>query len=158
MVNNLDLESFEKAKNTLDKSWSNFLELNYIQQDEIKPDPRSGIRNYGILFWYQYFSKRQLLVFANIIKNIKKICEKIPDKEYQKVIATYLTLLLGKHLDANSLGVHWHTGTDGPEFTLSFRRTNFVFNHAEPNPFAKIRGNLYSILGDLVTGIEFCVK
>jgi adenine-specific DNA methylase len=158
LANKLDLESFEKAQNTLDESWNNFLDLNYIPQDEIKPDPRSGIRNYGILFWHQYFSKRQLLVFANIIKKIKKICKKIPDKEYQKVIATYLTLLLGKHLDANSLGVHWHTGTDGPEFTLSFRRTNFVFNHAEPNPFAKIRGNLYSILDDLVTGIEFCVK
>lgn len=156
LANRKDLEQFENAQKYLEKNWQEFLDLKYIPQDEIKPDPRSGIKNYGIIIWHQYFSQRQLLVFATLIKNIKKICQEIPDKEYRKVIATYLSFILGKHLDANSLGVHWHTGSENTEFTLSFRRTNFVFNHAEPNPFAKVRGNLYSILEDIVNSIKFC--
>ena len=156
LATNNDIESFEKSQKYLDQYWQEFLDLKYIPQDEIKPDPRSGIRNYGINFWHQYFSKRQLLVFATLTRNIKKICQEIQDKEYKKVIATYLSFILGKHLDANSLGVHWHTGTENPEYTLSFRRTNFVFNHAEPNPFAQVRGNLYSILEDVVNSIKFC--
>ena len=156
LANKKDLEQFENAQKYLEKNWQEFLDLKYIPQDKISPDPRSGIKNYGITIWHQYFSKRQLLVFATLIKNIKKICQGITDEEYQKVIATYLSFILGKHLDANSLGVHWHTGTENPEFTLSFRRTNFVFNHAEPNPFVKVRGNLYSILEDVVNSIKFC--
>jgi len=156
LANKKDLESFENAQKYLENNWQNYLDSKYIPQDEIKPDPRSGIRNYGITIWHQYFSQRQLLVFATLVKNIKKICQEISDKEYQKVIVTYLSFILGKHLDANSLGVHWHTGSENPEFTLSFRRTNFVFNHAEPNPFTKVRGNLYSILDDIVNSIKFC--
>jgi len=151
-----DIQRFQDAQHKLDEKWNELSSL--IPQDEISSDPRSGIRNYGILFWHQYFSKRQQLVFATLIKNIKKICKEIQDKEYQKVIATYLSFLLGKHIDANSYGVHWHTGTEGPELTLSFRRTNFVFNHAEPNPFAQIRGNLYSILDEIAGSIQFCIQ
>ena len=154
----LDLNSYETAQNFIDKNWDKYVELDHIPLDEIKSDPRSGIKNYGIVHWYQYFSKRQLLVFVTLIENIERILTKIPDEEYRKVIATYLTLILGKHLDANSYGVHWHTGTDGPELTLAFRRTNFVFNHAEPNPFGKIRGNLQSILNDIVNAVKFCVN
>ena len=148
----------EGAQNVIDKNWDRYVKADYLPLEEIKPDPRSGIRNYGILYWYQYFSKRQLLVFVTLIENIEKITKRITNEEYRKVITTYLTLILGKQLDANSYGVHWHTGTDGPELTLAFRRTNFVFNHAEPNPFGKVRGNLYSILNDIVNGVKFCVN
>jgi putative DNA methylase len=156
LSNKKDLELFHNAKSNLKENWQELLDFGYVPQEEINPDPRSGLKNYGITLWHQYFSSRQLLVFSTLIKNIKKISQQIPDKEYQKVIATYLSFILGKHLDANSLGVHWHTGSENPEYTLSFRRTNFVFNHAEPNPFVKIRGNLYSILDDVVNSIKFC--
>ena len=154
LANKQDMESFEKSETFLKQNWDKYSK--HIPDDEIKPDPRSGIRNYGITHWSEYFSSRQLLVFSTLIKNIKNICQDISDKQYQKVIATYLSFMMGKHLDANSYGVHWHNSSEGPEFTLSFRRTNFVFNHAEPNPFAKVRGNLYSILDEITNSIQYC--
>lgn len=158
IVNKEDEVTFGNTEEFIKNNWTYLINSKFIPIDEIKPDPRSGIRNYGINYWHQYFSARQLVVFSSLIKNIHKVCDTIQDNEYRKVIVTYLSFLLGKHLDANSLGVHWHTGTEGPELTLSFRRTNFVFNHAEPNPFGTARGNLSSTLDDIVKAVKFCTE
>lgn len=148
--------SFQQAVNHLQNIWHDLETL--IPNEQIRPDPRSGLRNFGITQWSDYFTKRQLLVNLTILQNIQKTCQQIPDPEYQKAIVTYFGLFLCRLVDSNSLGTHWHTGTDGPELTLAFRRPNFVFNTAEPNPFSTVRSNLKAILDGIVSGVKFCLE
>ena len=152
----IDIENNKKSIDFLKNNLESFLLEDLVPIENIKPDPRSGIINHGIVSWQNYFGDRQLLAQITILKNIREFCSQIKDKQYQKAIITSLSFMLSKHVDANSLGVHWHTGAEGPELTLAFRRPNFVYNHAESNPFSKARGNLYSILDEICNAIKFC--
>ena len=151
-----DLRSFQQAVNYLQNTWQDLEKL--IPNEQIPQDPRSGLRNFGIVQWSDYFTKRQLLVNLTVLRNILDFCQKIPDLEYQKAIVTYFGLFLCRLVDSNSLGTHWHTGTDSPELTMAFRRANFVFNTAEPNPFSTVRSNLDAILNGIISGVKFCLE
>lgn len=153
-----DIQSFQRASNYLQNIWNELETKGLVPNEQIRPDPRSGLRNFGIIQWTDYFTKRQLLVNLVVLQNIQHVCQQIPDAEYQKAIATYFGLFLCKLVDSNSLGTHWHTGTDGPELTMAFRRTNFVFNAAEPNPFSSVRSNFEAILSSVISGVKFCLE
>ncbi len=152
-----DKQVYLESGNYLRQKWNIYEEEGLIPNEEIRPSHRREnlLWHYGIRKWYQYFSSRQLLVIVTMLKNIKKILKEIPDPEYAKVIATYLTLFLCKHVNYNCYGVAWHSSGQKLAHALSFRRPSMVYNHAEVNPFEETSGGLEGMLNSFVEGIKF---
>ena len=142
--NQEDERLYFKADSYLKQKWKEYEDQNLIPLEEIKP--RSGNDNplwhYGIRKWYQFFNHRQLLVMSTVLKNIREISKEITDKEYAKVIVTFLSFLLCKHVNSNSLGVIWNKGAEKGEHALLARRPHIVYNFVEINPFETGRGVL----------------
>ena len=90
-----------------------------------------------------------------LMKHIRLICSRIDDKEYAKVLATFLGFVLCKQVNYNSLGVVWHPGREALAHSLSFRTPTLAYNYAECNPFQKVSGSLDSIIESIVVAIDF---
>jgi len=160
-VSREDLEKFNEAKQELETKWGDLESLNLIPKEELRESEFGiyargcPITKYGIRKWYEYFTERQLLLMCTLLKVIKEVCSKIPDREYAKVIATYLGFMLCKHVDRNSIGVLWDTTFRKCAHVLSMRSPRLIYNFAETNPFERTSGSLISMLKDVVESISF---
>jgi adenine-specific DNA methylase len=154
LVSKEDLEKFNEAKQELETKWGALESLNLIPKEELR-ESELWVTNYGLKKWYEYFTERQLLLMCTLLKVIKEVCSEIPDREYAKVIATYLGFMLCKHVDRNSIGVRWDITNQQCGDVLSMRRPSFIYNFAETNPFEKTSGSLISMLKDVIESISF---
>jgi putative DNA methylase len=150
-----DKENYINSTKLLKQLWNSYEEQGLIPNELIKANRGGDLSKYGIKSWGLFFSERQLLVMLTILKNIKLISKDIDDKEYSKVITTYLALFLCKHVNFNSIGVGWASSAQNLSHALSFRVPRIMFNHAEPNPFEKTSGALTGMLESLINGIRF---
>ena len=153
-----DNEYYELSIKYLQNNWDNYHTQNFIPVEYIRASHQNTLWHYGIKQWYQFFSERQLLVMLTLLKNIKEVCRDIVEKEYSKVISTYLSFILCKHIARNSIGIGWQPESQKIRDALAFRRPGMVYNHAEVNPFEKISGGLYGMLDDITKAINFSVK
>jgi len=155
-----DRKAFEEAVSYLKENWDKFLESDLIPTEGIKASHRreEPLWYYGIKKWYEIFTERQLLVMVTLLKNIREIVEEIEDKEYARVITTYLALMLCNHVNNNCVGNPWHAINLTSEHALTFRRPRVVYNFAELNPFEETRGSLPNILSGIIKGIEFVAR
>lgn len=134
-----------------------FIKSDLIPQEEILASHRrrNTLWNYGITTWDQYFDQRQMLVMCTFIKNIKRVCNTIPDKLHQRVIATYLAFVLAKRVDNAGFGVQWTSSRIMPAHVLAMRQPRLVYNFAESNPFEKISGSFVNIIQSISKSIKF---
>jgi len=153
-----DYRNFEEAVRYLKENWERFLEEGLIPTEDLKESELFRLTNYGLRKWYEVFTERQLLVMITLLKNIREIVEEIEDREYAKVIATYLALMLCNHVDNNCIGVVWHVSKYHTVHALTFRSPRIVYNFAELNPFIEANGTLPNILNNIVKGIEFVAR
>ena len=153
-----DKKLYDECIKYFDLKEEEFKKNDLIPNDYIHHDPRSPLKNYGILNWNEYYDKRQLLVLCTFMKNIHDVCETIQDKPYQKVIAFYLTSILTKRVDMSGYGVHWHTGNESAKSVLALRRPSFVSNYVESSPFVKVAGSFHNILKNIIDGATFATK
>jgi putative DNA methylase len=150
-----DKKIYENAKKYYDEHKQIFEEEHIIPNELIPHDSRSPLKNYGIIKWDEFFDHRQLLVLCTFLRNIKKICDQIEDKEYRGVIATYLGVILAKRVNMAGLGMVWQGSREIPQYVLLLRWPRLVYNFAESNPFVKVTGGFQSILGNVLKGISF---
>jgi len=155
---NEDKKLFEEAKEELKKQWQALLNQNLIPQENMKESELFRVINYGLTKWYEFFTERQLLLMSTLLRTIKEVCSEISDREYAKVVATYLGFMLGKHIDYNCIGTVWHTSNETISHALSFRRPSIIYNFAETNPFEDTSGSLLSMLNDVVDAIKFAAE
>jgi len=153
-----DYRNFEEAVRYLKENWERFLEEGLIPTEGIRGYEIYNLRSYDFKQWHEVFTERQLLVMITLLKNIREIVEEIEDREYAKVIATYLALMLCNHVDNNCIGIVWHVSRVHSDHALAFRRPSIVYNFAEVNPFERTRGSLPNILNNIVKGIEFVAR
>ena len=127
MATKEDRQNYTEAANYLKKMWNYYEEEKLIPQSEIRPSHRreNMLWHYGTKLWSQFFGERQLLVMLTVIKNIREICKGIEDKEYAKVIATYMAFLLCRHINSNSLGVIWNKGAEKVEHALLTQKAKY---------------------------------
>ena len=153
-----DLRAFNEAKDELKKRWSELIDQELIPQEEIRESELFRITNYGLRRWYEFFNERQLLLMTTLLKIIREVCSRIKDRDYAKAIATYLALMLCKHVDYNCIGTRWHTSKQLIADALSFRSPRIIYNFAETNPFEKTSGSLYGMLKNVVEAIKFAAR
>jgi len=89
------------------------------------------------------------------MQNIKKICSRIPDDSYRRIIITYVAFVLGKRVDNAGFGVVWAAGRTSPVHVLTMRRPSISYNFAESNPFAKVSGGIVNIIQSVSKSIKF---
>jgi adenine-specific DNA methylase len=157
---NEDKKLFKEAKEELYKNFNELKSLGLIPYEEINPSHRreNPLWYYGIRSWYEFFTERQLLLVSTILKTIREVCSEISNKEYAKVIATYLGFMLCKHINFNCIGTLWNVARETITHALSFRSPHIIYNFAETNPFEDTSGSLSGVLNDIVKGIEFAIK
>ena len=158
LASKTDKELYKNACHVFEQKIDNFKKLNLIPYEETKASFRkeSIIWKFGIRNWRDYYSPRQLLVFVTLMKNI---LETLKDAgELAAPVSVYLAFWLCKHVDYNSLGVHWATTRETPGNTLAFRQPSFVMNHVEINPFEKVGGSLLNMRENIKKGLEFVTK
>ena len=160
-----DIEFFQKSENYLEKKRKilfNEWGLDPVPNEPIKRVPVSfGVINvwvYGIKTWGELFNSRQKLAIISFIQNIKLAYKLMLDEgveqSYAKVITTYLTLMLGKLQDWNSVLSTWRGDQERNEHVFNRQALPMVWDYGERNPFV---GSLMSPKGiDKV--IENCTK
>jgi putative DNA methylase len=155
-----DKKLFEEAKKELDKNFIELENLGLIPHEKIKPsfNIENPLWHYGIRFWYEFFTERQLLLMSTLLKIIKEVCSEIGDKEYEKAIATYLGFMLAKHVNYNCIGTTWHSSKKIIAHALTFKTPRIVYNFTETNPFENTSGSLSNVLNGIVNAIKFLAK
>ncbi|MEM4377320.1 MAG: DUF1156 domain-containing protein [Candidatus Nitrosocaldaceae archaeon] len=157
-----DKEALKRAEEELKKRWEEFEDEGLIPNEKIRESGRdANLHSYGFTQWYQVYNPRQLLLLITLLKNIKKIVKEIEDqygRDYAKVIATYLALLIAKHVDRNCICVGWDVTNEQIAHALAMRSPRIIYNFAEVNPFEKTSGSLHSMLENIVSAIKFASK
>lgn len=150
-----DRRAYSAAAKYLKKVWSLYEEEGLIPVEEIRASHRREnlLWHYGRRQWYQFFNDRQLLVMLTILKNTRIVCREIQDKEYAKVLATYLAFIMCKHMSCNTVGVVYDKGKEIVTHSLMARRPSMMYNFAEINPFVVGRGTLPNALANITNAI-----
>ncbi|MEM4275685.1 MAG: DUF1156 domain-containing protein [Candidatus Nitrosocaldus sp.] len=157
LANNKDKEALKRVEEELKKHWYEFEEQGLIPYEEMGAE-LFRLKNYGFTQWYRIYNPRQLLLMITLLKHIKGIAKEIEDKygrEYAKVIATYLSLLIAKHVDRNCICIGWNVAGEEISHVLAMRSPRIIYNFAEVNPFEKTSGSLYNMLENIVDAIKF---
>ena len=104
-------------------------------------------RGYGITYWHELFTDRQLTALTTLSDLMPEIqtliCEHGADDEYTSAVCTYLALAISKEADYCSSYVTWGAGTTGENVSHVFTRQAIpmVWDFAEANPFASSTGS-----------------
>ena len=158
LASNEDKEAFNAAKEELLNQWDLLLANNLIPLEEFKASELRRATSYGLKHWYEFFNERQLLLFITLVRTIREVINellnKISDKEYVKAIATYLAILVCKHVNRNCIGI----GLDAHGkviHALAFRSPRIMHDFAEINPFEDFAGSLSGMLKNVVDAIRF---
>jgi len=157
-----DKKIYQSSIKYFESRRKDFEKENLIPSENILPCQVRGKGNalwlYGIRYWNEYFDERQLLILCTFLQELKKICNKIKDKEYRLTIAIYLSSILAKRIDMSGFGVTWNTSAKEAENILALRRPSMPLSFAESNPFRKSRGSFQNILKSILTGIAFASR
>ncbi|MEM2693393.1 MAG: hypothetical protein QXW56_07915 [Nitrososphaerota archaeon] len=157
-VTDEDKIAYMEAKRELERRWESLIEIDLLPMETLKESELFRLTNYGFKHWYEIFNARQLLVMTTLLRNIRTIVSEIRDAELAKAVATYLALILCKHVDRNCVSVRWEVTFEKIGDALSMRSPRLIYNFAEVNPFERTSGSLHSALRDVVNGISYAAR
>lgn len=99
---------------------------------------------WGIKYWKQLFSKRQMMMLNHMISNYKKELEKISIESaegYNKAVITFLAIWIDRILPYNtSFGVY-ETGSEKVQRIFGRQAIPMNFDFPESNPFCESSGS-----------------
>lgn len=100
---------------------------------------------YGITYWHELFSPRQLTIHTSLCQALEKICKQIlqdgGDAEYADVIRTYLALAIGRNVDSCSRYTTWQNVGDKVAHVFSRQAIAMIWDFAEANSFSNSTQN-----------------
>lgn len=116
------------------------------------PDKALGFRvqEYGITEWHQLFTNRQLTAlttFSDLIDEVRQqVIEDGGDKIYADALSVYLSFLVDRIAEYNSIGCSWNVSADGLRGTFGRQAVPIVWSFAEANFFSDSVGSLSNML------------
>lgn len=108
---------------------------------------------WGFDRFYKLFNSRQLLTLTKIVKLIREASKKIEEEKqkegqtkedahrYAEAITTYLSVMLTKYVDHNTLGTHWHPVFLTIANTLAMRGITMMWNWTDENVLTRFTGS-----------------
>lgn len=141
------------------------------EMDQRTPNLVSG-RGYGIKYWYELFTARQLVALTTFSDLVLEAWDKVQidggSQEYSEAVATYLAFMVNKLADKNSALCTWDVGptsnrsASGRSARVATVRSTFgrqalpmMWDFAEVNVFSESVGSLETVLRTLTAPIEY---
>jgi len=157
-----DIEAFNKAKDALSQKQKEFFSRDLIPLEEMPDDNRGTIwaKEY-LKYWQKLLNPRQLLLFVTLEINIQKYYEEHLNEanpEYKLAIVTYLSFILGKHIDRNCRAIVWDRTNGQISSATGKRSIGMLWDHAEVNPFIKGSGSLIGVMKSINGSITYSIK
>lgn len=157
-----DYIAIENARKIVKNNWESWIQQELIPIEEIPKDTRGSLSSKIYLqYWYNLLNERQKILFVTLLKNIRKYLNenlKVQDNEYRNAIATYLSLIFGKHIDYNCRSASWHRSYEVISSTLGKRGVGMMWDHVEVNPFIQGSGTLLSAIKSILDGIQYSIE
>ena len=157
-----DIEFYRKAEEYLEEKRKKLWEewgIDPVPDEDLPPENTLGFRvqRYGMLKWGDLFNSRQKLALITFTEKVrlayKNMIEEGYDKDYAKAVVSYLSLLLGKLADWNSVLSVWRPDQERNEHVFNRQALPMVWDYGERNPFEgslmNVNGNIISILSHL---------
>lgn len=124
-------------------------EIPYIQKPTERM-PKNDSQNLKIPLWGfqtfgEMFSDRQIFVLNKLILNLSNTIDKTVD-EYNKVIYTYLSIIIDKLTDYYNSFCTWHSGRETIGHLFSKQAIPMVFDFAETNIFSSSSGSMKNMI------------
>jgi len=138
-----DLEVFKSAEKYLEEKRQKLMEewgIDPVPDEELPPKETLGFRvqRYGMLTWGDLFNLRQKLALITFTEKVrlayKKMIEEGYDKEYAKVIVSYLALINDKVTDKTTTLCRWLSTSEQVVSTFSRQALPIIWDYAEFNP------------------------
>jgi len=130
-----DRKAISAAEIELQKRLPGWEANSLVPSDRIpEGNKTSEPHRYGMRFWNELFSPRQLLSLCSFLEELKILeprLEKELGEERGKAVATYLALALDKAADYNSRMVRWHSSRAVIANTFDRHDFSFKWSHAE---------------------------
>jgi adenine-specific DNA methylase len=149
IANNADIEVFRCAEQYLEEKIRNWKwTFDPIPGEDLPPIKTLGFRvqRYGMLKWKDLFNSRQklaLIVFAEKIRlAYERMLEEKYNIEYAKAVTTYLSFMLSKLEDWNSVLSRWRPDQERNEGVFGRHALPMIWDYGERNPF---HGSLISV-------------
>lgn len=162
LPNENDLNTLQTTKNILNENWDSYLKEDLVPIEEMPEDSRGGIwAKLYLKYWYRQLNPRQRLLFINLIRIIREYIETNnfnEDDNYKKAVATYISFILGKHVDYNCRSTTWTMSAEKIDHALKNRGIPIVWDHTEVNPFVKASGTLVSVNNRILRSLNYSIE
>jgi putative DNA methylase len=110
--------------------------------------------------WQRLLNPRQMLVFGTLTKLIREYQLKLAEdmnEDYVTAIITYMTFVLGKHLNKNCRSTKYDRRRENVSGGITPSGLPFLWDHNETNPFTESSGSLKIINDSILKGLEYSV-
>lgn len=146
-----DLEIYTEAEKYLEKKRGELLEkwgFDPVPDEPLTRVPVTfGVINvwvYGMNTWGSLFNSRQKLALITFVEKVKQAYEKMLEqgyeKEYAKVVASYLALGVDKIADRNNVLCQWLSNLETVGHTFTRQALPMLWDYVEGNPITGASG------------------
>jgi len=145
-----DLEAFKEAEKYLEEKRQRLMQewgINPVPDESLPPKETLGFRvqRYGIWKWGDLFNSRQKLALITFVEKIRNAYEimltKEYNKDYAKILVSYLGLMLGKMVDNFNVLCTWDCTSENNWHVFRRQTLSMVWDYHEINPFGALVGN-----------------
>lgn len=136
--------------------------------DESTPDGKGrgaerafSIRNYGYDTWGDLFNSRQklaLLTYVDKIRQSHTLMLEEYDKEYAKILTTYLALTLDRMAMSFNRFTQWQPNREIMGNMFARQAISMIWDYAEPNASGTTVRSWTSLFSDTLTIVDICSK
>lgn len=131
------------------------IDLNIVPNEMMKeiPDLVSG-RGWGIKYWYQMFTNRQLYALQNLILKFNQIKLGFEKNDYNDAISTYLAIFLDRIIQRQTSFGIWDISRENVQAIFGRQSVAMMFDYPESNPFSEFGGGALNQLDWITRYIE----
>ena len=130
-----DLGAIDAAEAELQRLLSGWEAEDVIPDEKRYIGPADRSANYGMLFWRDMFSPRQLLVHGTFVEEYRKLIpevrDAIPDRDRADAVLSLLALIQGKTVNWNALLSSWDVSRQKMRSVFDRHDFSFKWTHAE---------------------------
>lgn len=152
-----DLKALEKAKD-IGRDIDEYIHIqDLLPLDEI-PDDIKGKHHAKpyLKYWHKLLNHRQKILFSTLIESIQEYSDSLNEENpYTQALTTYLTFMVGKHINRNCRSTRYDRKHENIRGTVSLPGIPLLWDHTETNPFVKSSGSLEVIKNEILKGLEY---